>query len=79
MQSALHENLVATEGDRFFDFLQQLFARQDIALIAFRSPVECTEVTNRGTDIRVVDVAVNVVSAIIFRMLPFGHRIGRFS
>src|SRR6516225_8702221 len=64
MKSALHEDLVAAKGDRLLDFPVNLFARQDVGIRICALAIERAEVANGGADVRVVNVAVYVVSAI---------------
>ena len=65
VQAALHENLIAAEIERFLDFLVELVAIEDVAFGRFRRAVERAEIADRGADVRVVDVAVDVVGAVI--------------
>ena len=67
---ALHEDLVAAEGDRLLDLLVELLARQDVGVGVARLAVEGAEVADGGADVRVVDVAVDVVRAVRLRVQP---------
>src|SRR5215471_7679134 len=64
MIATLKEDLIATQSDRFFDFLVKLFARKKIGVRIVDFAVKSTEVANGRADVAVVDVAVDVVSAI---------------
>ena len=79
MQAALHENLLSTEGDGLFDLAQQLFARKDVAFLALGRSVKRTKVTNGRADVRVVDVSVDIVCTIGFRMHAARDGVGRTS
>src|ERR1700730_6566704 len=68
MQSTLHENLIAAQGDRLFDLLIKHFPRENVRVGVRALAIEGAEVANRGADVRVVDVAVDVVSPVLLRM-----------
>ena len=68
--AALHQDLVAAQGDRLLDLLVQLLARQDVGVGVARLAVEGAEVADRGADVGVVDVAVDVVGAVRLRVQP---------
>ena len=55
-------------GPEFGTILVQLLSRQNITFRAVRFTVERTEIADRGTDIGVVDIAIDDVGDDIFRM-----------
>ena len=78
MQAALHQNLIAAELDRLFDLLAAaLRAVKHVAFGVLRLAIERAEIADRRADVRVVDVAVDVVGAIRLRMQPARDGIGR--
>ena len=77
VEPTLKEDLVATEGHRLPDLRQQHVAVEDVALGVLRRTVEGAEVTDRGADVGVVDVAVDVVGPPRLRVEPLRHRMGR--
>ena len=77
MEPTLHEDLIAAQGHRLLDLREQHVPVEYVALGMFRAPVEGAEVANRRADVRVVDVAVDVVGAIRLRMESHRHRMGR--
>jgi hypothetical protein len=76
MQSALQQNLVSAEVYGLFDFLQQICTVQHVAFFVFGAAVKRAEIADGRADVGVVDVPVNVVSAVIFRVQAFGYRVG---
>ena len=68
MHAALHEDLVAAKGDGFLDLLIERLARQDVGVGVAALAVESAEIADGGADVGVVDVAVDVVSAIGLRV-----------
>src|SRR5262245_14527454 len=68
--------MVAAEGEGLLDLLVQLLAGEDVGVRVVRLAVEGAEVADRGTDVRVVDVAVDVVRAVRLRVQPRGDRVG---
>ena len=70
VHAALQQDLVAAQGDRLLDLAVQLFARDDVALGIARPSREGAEAAAAGADVRVVDVAVDVVGAIGLGMQP---------
>ena len=77
VQSALHQNLIAPQVDGFLDLLQQHVAIQQVAFGVLRLAEERAEVAHGRADVRVVDVAVDVVRAIRLGMQAARHRVGR--
>src|SRR5262245_26138838 len=77
MVAALHEDLVAADRERFLNLLVQLFAWQNVCLRLRLFALKGAEIANGRTDIRVIDVAVDVVGAIRLGMQPARDRIGR--
>jgi len=76
VQAALHQDLIATKLGGFADFLQELAAIEDIAFGVFGRAIEGAEVADRRADVRVVDVAVDVVRAIRLRVQPARSCVG---
>ena len=74
---ALEQDLVAAEGDGFPDFLVQLVAGQHIGVGVAGLAVEGAEVAHGGADVGVVDVPVDVVSAVRLRVQPLGDGVSR--
>ena len=62
MQPALQQNSRAAQLQHLFDFLIDRFQRQDVTLFVANRPVKRTERTILGAEIRVVDVAIDLVS-----------------
>ena len=77
VQAPLHQDLVAAEGHRLFDLLVQHVARQDVDFFVPGWPIKRTEIADRGTLVRVVDVAIDVVRAEGLRMETPGDGVGR--
>ena len=77
MQAALHQNLIAAQIDGFLDFFQQHVAIEHVAFFVLRLAVEGAEIADGGADVRVVDVAIDVVGAIRLGMKPPRDRVGR--
>ena len=76
MHAALHERLIAAQGDGLLDLLVELLARQDVGVGVAALAVEGAEVADGGADVGVVDVAVDVVGAIRLRMQPAADGVG---
>ncbi len=76
MQSALEQDLVASECDGLLDFFQQYFPRQHVTFFVFGAAVERAEVTDCGANVGVIDIAINVVGSIVLRVQPIGHCVG---
>src|SRR6185312_4850797 len=68
MHAALHEDLVAAEGDGFLDLLVEFLARQNVGIGIGGLPEKGTEIADGGADVGVVDVAVDLVGAIGLRV-----------
>src|SRR6516225_12196168 len=64
VETALHQDLIAAERDRLLDLLIEDFARQDVRVGRARLAVESAEIANRRADVCVVDIAVDVISAV---------------
>lgn len=69
--------MVAADRSRFFDFLEQLFAWQDVAFVTLGAAVKRAKVAHRGADIGVVDVPVDVVGPIGLGVHPPRDLVGR--
>ena len=77
MHAALHEDLIAAERDRLLDLLVEFLAGQHVGFGIVGLAVEGAEVADRGADVRVVDVAVDVVGAVRLRVQPLRDGVGR--
>jgi hypothetical protein len=64
MIAALQERLIAAQRNGFLDLLVDDLARQHVGAGVAGLAVERTEVADRGADVGVVDIAVDVVGAI---------------
>ena len=76
MQPALHQDLVAAERDRLPDLLQQHLSVQDVRLGVVELAVKRAEIADRRANIRIVDIAVDIVGAIGLGMKPLAHGVG---
>jgi hypothetical protein len=76
MQSALQQDLVPAECHRLFDLLVEGLKRQNVGLDMIDGTVERAEVAHRRADVRVVDVPIDVVGAVVLRMQAARDRIG---
>ena len=79
MQSALHQDLVATQVERLLDFCVKHLRGQHVHFRMIGRTVEGTKITDRRAGVAVVDVPVDVVGPKGFRMQPSGDRVGRSS
>ena len=75
--SALQQQLVATNGNRLVDLLEDLLEAEDITVRRPDRPVERAEVAARHADVGVVDVAVDDVGDDALGMFPRANRIGK--
>ena len=76
VHAALHQDLIAAQGDRLLDLLVEHLARQDVGIGIAALAVEGAEVADGGADVGVVDVAVDVVGAIRLGMQPAADGVG---
>ncbi len=76
MQPALHENAGAAEIDGLLNFLVNGLVGQDVAFGVAHGPVESAEAAELGTEIGVVDVAIDDVGDDPFGVPLAAHRIG---
>ena len=76
MQAALHQDLVAAQRDGLADLLEQDVAVEDVGLGVVDLAVEGAEVADRGADVGVVDVPVDVVGAVRLGMEPLADGVG---
>ena len=76
MHAALHEGLIAAQGDGFLDLLVELLARQDVGVGVVALAVEGAEVAHGRADVGVVDVAVDVVGAVRLGVQPRRDGVG---
>src|SRR3954452_20689394 len=79
VQSALHQNPGATKVDGLLDLVEDDFDRQDIALGVVQRTLERTEAAVFGTNIGVVDVAVDNISDHALRVQLATNRVSRHS
>ena len=75
VQSTLHEDLVAAEIDGFLDLLEQFLSIQHVAFVAFRGSVKRAEVANRGADVGVVDIPIDIVGSVVLGVQAVGNRL----
>src|SRR5260370_37119717 len=78
MQSGLQENAGAAESDGLFDFLQDGVEREDVAFLGSHGPIEGAEGAIFGTEIGVVDIAIDLIAGdsrvvLLFAQLIRGH------
>src|SRR5688572_28390738 len=73
MNTALHENTGATQGQGLLYFLVYHVLGQNISFGIALHTIEGTEGTELLTDIRIVDIAVNNVTDHVVRMTPHAH------
>ncbi len=64
MQTTLHQDLVAAEFHGLAHLLQQDVAIQNVSLGVADLSIKGAEIADRGADVRIIDVAVDVVGAI---------------
>src|SRR5262245_1319761 len=76
MVAALQQDLVTAESNRLVDLLIEFFARQDIRVVVAGLAVEGAEIADCRADVRVVNIAVDVVSAIRLGMESPGDAVG---
>ena len=77
VQAALHQDLVAAQGDGLADLLEKHVAVEHVGVGIVDFPVERAEVADRRADVGVIDVAVDVVGPVRLRMKPPADEIGR--
>ena len=61
VQAALHQNTCPAQFDRLLDFFVDRFEREEITVPCAERTVERTERTVFGAEVRVIDVAVDLV------------------
>src|SRR5262249_5758753 len=76
VQAALHQGLVAAQGDGFLDLLVNLLTGEDVGVGVLALAVEGAEVADGGADVGVVDVAVDVVGAVRLGVEPAADGVG---
>src|SRR6516225_2446570 len=76
MEASLHEDLVAAQRNRLFDLLIERLARQYVGVSVRALAVEGAEITDRRAHVGVVDVSVDVVSAVWLWMESATNGIG---
>ena len=77
--ASLHQDLCATEGDRFFDLLIDLVVSDDVGVVLLLGAVERTELAVNVADIGVVDVAVNDVGDDVIASVVVGMCLGELA
>ena len=70
VQPALHQDLVAAQGDGLADLLEQNVAIEHVGLGIVDFPVKRAEIADGRADVGVIDVAVDVVGAERLGMKP---------
>ena len=75
----MHEDLRAADADQLADFLADLVVGQRIRIGIFVIAPKGAEGAFGGADVGVVDVTIDDVRAIIFRMQPLGDRVRPFA
>src|SRR2546427_10422227 len=75
MQLPLHENAWSAEGYGLFDFLQDGVEREDVAFFRAERAVESAERAVLGAEIRVVDIAIDLVAGHAGIVFPFAQLI----
>jgi hypothetical protein len=61
VQTALQQDSRAAEAEHLFDFLIDRLEREDVTVFGTERPVKCAEGAVFGAEIRVVDIAVDLV------------------
>ena len=79
MQATLHEDLIATNFDRFFDFFQNEIGIKYVGFAIANLSVKRTKVTYRRTDIRIVDISINIICPVRFRVQATANHISSFA
>ena len=77
MHAALHEDLIAAQRDRLFNFFVQFFTRQDVRVRIVALSIEGAEIADRCANIGVVNVAIDVVRTEWFRMQARSYGMSR--
>ena len=73
---ALQQDLIAAEGDGLLDLAEQFVVRHHVSVGVGGLAVEGAEVAHGGADVRIVDVPVDVVGPVRFRVQPHRDRVG---
>ena len=78
IQTALHQDPGAAQGDGLLDFFENRFMRQNVAVFRPHGAVEGAEGAILGAEIRVIDIAVDLVGnhariGFLFAHLVRGH------
>ena len=76
MQAALHQNSGSTQVDRFLDLFEDYLFGMNVTLGVAHWPVERAEAAVFGTEIGVVDIAVDDVTDDAVRMKLASHLVG---
>ena len=61
VQPALHQNARAAERDGLFDFFENGLEGQDVSVLRAQRPIERAERAILGAEIRVIDIAIDLV------------------
>ena len=64
MKPALHQDLIAAKFHSFFDFLKDDVCIQNVSLSIINLSVKRTEIADGCTDVGIIDIPVDVVSAV---------------
>ena len=76
VQTPLHQDLVAAEGDGLADLVEQHRAVEDVRLGVADLAIKGAKVADRRTDVGVVDVAIDVVGPVRLGVELAAHKVG---
>ena len=76
MMAALHQHLRAAEREGLLDFLIHLIEGNDVGIVVFLRAIKGAELAIDIADVRVIDVAVDVVSNDFVAMAVVGGGLG---
>src|SRR4051794_33358891 len=76
MKSALHQDAGSTEIECFLDLAENDVLREDVAFLVPKRPVKRAEAAVLGTEIRVINVAIDNVRSDSFRVEFPPDRVG---
>ena len=76
VHAALHQNLRPADGDQFRNFLTDLGVVERIAVRIFMVTAERAEGAMSRADIRVINVSIDHIRAVILRVHPLAGRVG---
>src|SRR5579871_1902909 len=76
VETALHQHAGAAEVERLLDFCENRFLRENVAVGRLHRLVEIAERAVFRAEIRVVDVAIDLICDDAFGMQPLAHSVG---